>query len=198
MYIFATDDKKVEKYWRALLKQEDQSFHFLETSAIETAAKHSEMIVLLLDIRLRNDVQDLITWYDPLVFCLSENPSYDEGLESIKKQAKGYGNIFLNEEHFHHAMSTIMLGQLWLHPVIVEQILTKLVTIDTAQEAKEDYRQILTKRENEVAELAVTGLTNKEIASHMSITERTVKAHLSNIYEKLDVHDKFALAIKLK
>jgi len=42
------------------------------------------------------------------------------------------------------------------------------------------------------------GKSNKEIAVALKITERTVKAHLSHIYEKLDVHDRLSLAMLLR
>jgi DNA-binding NarL/FixJ family response regulator len=55
----------------------------------------------------------------------------------------------------------------------------------------------LSSREQEIASLVKEGLSNKEIAKHSNITERTVKAHLSSIYEKLHIKDRVALVIKL-
>jgi DNA-binding CsgD family transcriptional regulator len=51
----------------------------------------------------------------------------------------------------------------------------------------------LTRREREVARLAAQGNTAREIAEHLSITERTVEGHLSNVYAKLDVASKLEL-----
>jgi len=51
----------------------------------------------------------------------------------------------------------------------------------------------LTRREREVAHLAAQGHTAREIAEHLSITERTVEGHLSNVYAKLDVASKLEL-----
>jgi DNA-binding CsgD family transcriptional regulator len=51
----------------------------------------------------------------------------------------------------------------------------------------------LTRREREVARLAAQGHTAREIAEHLSITERTVEGHLSNVYAKLDVASKLEL-----
>ena len=55
----------------------------------------------------------------------------------------------------------------------------------------------LTERELQVLHLLAEGLSNKEIALALAITERTVKAHLSSIYEKLGVSDRLALAVLL-
>ncbi len=51
----------------------------------------------------------------------------------------------------------------------------------------------LTRREREVARLAAQGYAAREIAEHLSITERTVEGHLSNVYAKLDVSSKLEL-----
>jgi DNA-binding NarL/FixJ family response regulator len=55
----------------------------------------------------------------------------------------------------------------------------------------------LTKREQEVATEASKGLSNKEIARILSITERTVKAHLASIFERLGAKDRLQLALML-
>jgi DNA-binding CsgD family transcriptional regulator len=51
----------------------------------------------------------------------------------------------------------------------------------------------LTRREREVARLAAQGHAARDIAEHLSITERTVEGHLSNIYAKLGVSSKLEL-----
>lgn len=54
---------------------------------------------------------------------------------------------------------------------------------------------LLTNREREVIKLIAQGFFNKEIASKMGITERTVKNHVSNIFKKIDVSDRTQAAI---
>ena len=54
---------------------------------------------------------------------------------------------------------------------------------------------MLTRREQQVAGLAAKGMTNDEIAKKLSIAEGTTKAHLHNIYVKLGVRDRTALAL---
>jgi DNA-binding NarL/FixJ family response regulator len=52
----------------------------------------------------------------------------------------------------------------------------------------------LSAREREIAALICDGLSNKEIARHLQITEGTVKIHLHNIYGKLELRNRTALA----
>ena len=55
---------------------------------------------------------------------------------------------------------------------------------------------MLTKREQQVMELVVKGLTNEEISKELEITTHTIKAHLISIYEKLQVKNRVQAAIK--
>jgi DNA-binding NarL/FixJ family response regulator len=52
----------------------------------------------------------------------------------------------------------------------------------------------LTSREQEITRLVSTGLSNKEIAQHLNISEATVKIHMHNIFRKLRVNNRTALA----
>lgn len=56
----------------------------------------------------------------------------------------------------------------------------------------------LTAREEEVARLALTGLTRREIAFHLCVTENCVKVHLSHIYDKVGVRNRVELLNALR
>jgi two-component system NarL family response regulator len=56
----------------------------------------------------------------------------------------------------------------------------------------------LTRREYEIATLVGNGESNKQIARRLDITERTVKAHLTEVFRKLDVGDRLKLALIVK
>ena len=58
-------------------------------------------------------------------------------------------------------------------------------------------KQKLTKRESEITQLIVNGLTCKEIARKLSLSHRTVEAHKANLMKKLDVHSKHELSSKI-
>jgi RNA polymerase sigma factor (sigma-70 family) len=63
----------------------------------------------------------------------------------------------------------------------------------TANEALES----LTKRELEILRLVAEGLTNEEIGKKIFISEKTVKTHLTNIFDKLKVNNRFKAALML-
>lgn len=62
---------------------------------------------------------------------------------------------------------------------------------------KEDELKKLTRREREVAQLVSIGANNKVIARQLLITDRTVKAHLTAIYDKLNISDRLQLALRV-
>jgi DNA-binding NarL/FixJ family response regulator len=56
-------------------------------------------------------------------------------------------------------------------------------------------RHTLSQREGEIVRLVAQGFKNKEMAETMLISEQTVKNHLHNIFDKLDVSDRLELAL---
>jgi len=65
------------------------------------------------------------------------------------------------------------------------------------QDRRRAGRRQLTEREKDVADLLVTGLSNRRIGRALGISERTVKNHLHSIYHKLDVGDRTQAVIAL-
>jgi DNA-binding NarL/FixJ family response regulator len=66
---------------------------------------------------------------------------------------------------------------------------------DVASCAVGDRLSMLTGREQEVSRAVAKGSSNKEIARQLGITERTVKAHIGSVFQKLNVRDRLHLAL---
>jgi RNA polymerase sigma factor (sigma-70 family) len=69
----------------------------------------------------------------------------------------------------------------------------------TSQQAPQmdESLKALTKREMEILRLVAEGLTNEEIGKKIFISEKTVKTHLTNIFDKLKVNNRFKAALML-
>jgi len=81
-------------------------------------------------------------------------------------------------------------GETLLKPEIMARVLSRTNASTTQSKANESIN--LTEREQEVLEAVARGERSKEIASHLGISERTVKAHLASIYNKLGVDSRAA------
>ena len=92
-----------------------------------------------------------------------------------------------------HAIYAASRGEASLHPRIAQRLMSEV----TAPSAAHDPAAALTAREMEVLQLIAQGRSNAQIAAQLVITERTVKAHLSAIFEKLGVRDRVQLALAM-
>jgi two-component system nitrate/nitrite response regulator NarL len=94
------------------------------------------------------------------------------------------------------SVSAVMAGQYWLEQKGVSSIVDALRDFELhANEPEVPRNYGLTPREFEIVGTIVTGCSNKDVGRKFSISERTVKHHLSNIYDKLGVSNRLELAI---
>ena len=95
----------------------------------------------------------------------------------------------------------VQQGELWIRRSITPRLLDELgVMRHNFQTSRADVGRLaeLTQREREIAAHVGNGESNKQIARQLSITERTVKAHLSEIFRKLGIADRLKLALQVR
>ncbi len=132
---------------------------------------------------------------DLKVMALSDMPSFSEGQVLLQKGIKGYANTYIHAQHLQQAIMLIKSGNIWLYPSFMQELISQSFV---QTNSKNELLEKLSVREKETALEVVKGKSNKEIAIELNITERTVKAHLSSIFEKVGASDRFALALMLK
>lgn len=93
------------------------------------------------------------------------------------------------------AIRAVRAGESVLHPSIIAMLLKRAMGMPT-EDSKLKGKENLTDREIEVLRLAATGMSNKEIAEKLSVTVRTVKAHISNVFAKMDVASRTEAILK--
>jgi len=91
------------------------------------------------------------------------------------------------------AIRAIRSGESVLHPKIIAKLL-KRATIAPAGGHKAS--ELLSERESEVLKLVMSGMSNKEIAEKLFLSQRTIKAHLTNIFNKLNVASRSEAIVK--
>ena len=119
-----------------------------------------------------------------------------ERLEIVQALQMGARGVVMKEaatQLLMKAIRTVMLGQYWIGREAVGDIVEFMRTNPSGEKAPRNYG--LTKREMDILTTIVAGLSNKEIARKFSLSEDTVKHHLTNIFDKVGVASRLELAL---
>lgn len=174
-------------------------------SNLEIVASYSVALIFWLHINdsekesLPASIAKVLQAYpDAKIVVLANTPSHAETLQALSAGAMGYAHAYSAPEMLKEIRTVIHHGGIWLG----QQLLKRLIEISVKltgnrSEVVEELLGRLTSREKEVAIEAAKGLSNKEIARGLKITERTVKAHLAKSFERLGVKDRLQLALML-
>lgn len=131
---------------------------------------------------------------------MSDLPNDDEALAVFALGARGYCNSHASVAVLQQIANVVLQGGLWIGASLMQRMVgmstQALVSIPNTPE--KDLAALLTHREMEVAQIVVSGASNKEIAARLGIAERTVKSHVGAIFEKLGVRDRLQLALLIR
>lgn len=140
------------------------------------------------NVTLRADLRALrVAVKDPIVVALGKPLSIDELCRLVALGIRGYLPDNRVEADFARAISRVHSGHCWLPPGTLEEFAIHAARLSAI---KPHASRPFTQRERAVLELVGRGLSNKEIASALGISERTAKFHLGNVFTKLEVHDR--------
>lgn len=165
-------------------------------------AEHEYTVPLLLDLEWPEvpssdeDWQALSRQCRPL--ALSDAPEDGQGLHLFGLGVRGYGHTLSPAVMLCLMVDTILNDGVWVGATVMARLIGSLSHVIPAASQADGWRDPLSVREQEVVEKLLTGASNKLIAREMGISERTVKAHLSAVFEKLDVTDRLQLLLKVK
>jgi two-component system nitrate/nitrite response regulator NarL len=118
-------------------------------------------------------------------------------LTAVQLGVRGFLQKDSTTEVLFQAIVSVLGGRHWLGQTLVGDLVELVRSLSqppTAAGAK--LRPSLTPREREVLGLVVAGCTNKEIASQFSVSEETVKHHLTRMFDKVGASNRLELAVK--
>lgn len=153
--------------------------------------------ILLLDINMpkMNGVEVLEALKernDPTkVLILTVHSEVEYLVKAIDIGANGYILKDSGSAELKKAILDIMNNDSYIQPNLIPALNSRLINRDMDKEKLNS----LTKREIEILAQVASGMFNKEIANNLSISERTVKNHISNIFKKIDVSDRTQAAV---
>jgi DNA-binding NarL/FixJ family response regulator len=114
---------------------------------------------------------------------------------ALEAGASGYLLKDIDPDELVAAIRAVHAGESPLDPEVAKRLLSRFQRPATAPGIPEAAHETLTEREMDVLRLLTQGKSNKEIASDLFIGDRTVKSHLSAIFQKLDVSDRTQAAL---
>jgi two-component system nitrate/nitrite response regulator NarL len=131
------------------------------------------------------------------IVMLTVSEDDDDLFESIKAGANGYLLKNVRPEQLFDDLRGVMRGEAPIAPAVASKLLDALRTGGIPSRGAptappED--SVLTRRESEILQLVAGGLSNKEIANELTITEGTVKNHVHNALEKLHLTNRVQAA----
>ena len=148
---------------------------------------------------LTNTIQLIQKKYsDTKIVVLANSPNQAEALHAMSLGVVAYAHAYSPANMLAEIKTVISHGGVWMGPDLLKRLIEVSTSLAGNQaEQINQHLSLLTKREKQVAAEAAKGLSNKEIARILDITERTVKAHLSSAFERLGAKDRLHLALML-
>lgn len=142
-------------------------------------------------------LESFVREYTFAVLAFSPLPIFDQAVRLLKMGVRGYLNTYTSASNMENAIRSVLDGGVWFDPGVIQEIIAHLVVPQgSGEHSHKEFN--LSERENQIAHYVAQGISNKEIASLLDITERTVKAHLLSCYQKVGVHDRISLALWIK
>ena len=136
------------------------------------------------------------------VIALTRQPQLEELRRALTAGARGYLEALSSQPILSQAAQTVCAGGMWLPAELVTRMvgllspmLDKPAAGNGSAIASPGALDSLTARERQVMTEVLKGNSNKRIALALNITERTVKAHLSSVFEKLGARDRMHLML---
>ncbi|MEO0002816.1 MAG: hypothetical protein RLZZ22_508 [Pseudomonadota bacterium] len=176
-----------------------RSRHWIELQEAVMAGDTVWIPVMLEDWRLK--IAALLRLQpDCRVVVLSSVPDQVEGLRALHAGARGYCHLLAAPSLLQEVAQVVSLGGLWVGPELVQRLMS--ATRELLQRSPDAVRlpvdlSVLSEREFQVARAVAEGKSNREVAEQLHIAERTVKAHLGAVFEKLGLRDRVQLVLHL-
>ena len=171
------------------------------TEAVQKAAEHYPDIVLM-DVRMprRGGIDACTAIHETVpsakIIMLTISDEEADLYDAIKAGAMGYLLKEISIEEVASAIRAVHGGQSLISPSMAAKLITEFASLSRRGD---DRRQVptprLTEREMEVLKLVAKGLNNRDIAAELFISENTVKNHVRNILEKLQLHSRMEAVV---
>ena len=169
----------------------------------EAVEKATELMpdVVLMDVRMpkrsgieaAGQIRDLLPHVKILMLTISDEEA--DLYEAIKAGATGYLLKEISIDEVATAIRAVAGGQSLISPAMAAKLLTEFATLVKQDDRQQVPAPRLTDRELQVLRLVAQGMNNRDIARQLYIAENTVKNHVRNILEKLQLHSRMEAVV---
>ncbi|MBH9970252.1 MULTISPECIES: response regulator transcription factor [Commensalibacter] len=155
--------------------------------------------IILLDLDMprmggKETLQNLLNINPDLnVLILTVSEDNDDLIQCMTLGAKGYLLKNINTDFLLDSIHKVYEGNNILSPAMISTLIDQFRPNE--KEKNEDLYDSLTPREKEILAWLTKGISNKEIARFLSVSESTIKLHVQNILRKLNLHSRVQAAI---
>jgi DNA-binding NarL/FixJ family response regulator len=196
----ADDQELYRRGVEVVLSTEDDISMVAEAADGAEAVQRAEECapdVILMDIRMpkldgieaARRIKELVPTSKIIMLTVSDEDTHL--YDAIKAGANGYLLKDLAIEEVPQSIRRVNAGESLISPSMASKLLTEFSTLSKKVEQRQQISSpSLTPREIEVLRFVAKGMSNREIAEELYISENTVKNHVRNILEKLHLHSR--------
>lgn len=146
-------------------------------------------------VEIQPQIEQLKKHYpDQRFIVLTSIPNIGEAVYCLQAGARAYCNLHAGPVTLKQIADVVRDGGVWVGEDLM-QLLVAALGKNKPAAIDNGWREKLSQREVEVVEAIAGGASNKVVARLLGITERTVKAHVTAIFEKLGVKDRLKLVL---
>jgi DNA-binding NarL/FixJ family response regulator len=194
--VLIADDQTLFRVGLARLLEEDERVDIVGQAgdgaeAVKLAGSLKPDVVLM-DLKMPNldgieATRQIVAAYPGVkVLLLTTFEADNHVIQALKAGASGYILKDSRPDSIVSSLLAVMAGERVMASVVANRVLEMLTGTTTPKE----FYDGLTGREIEILKLLAGGMANKQIAYKLKISEKTVRNHVSNMYEKLNIYDR--------
>ncbi len=200
--LFLSQDVGLLSHWKKALKgNKGPTYPALSAIATNTLTESALLWIDLSTPRLpawnHPDWAPLLRHTHVRVVATSSNPKDTEAVTALDAGCAGYCHAYADAATLRQVEQVVRVGHVWIGTNLMQKLIQTANHVAAQTPTTDAWALTLTAREKQVALLAAKGASNQDIANQCDISERTVKAHLSAVFDKLGIADRLQLTLKV-